>query len=72
MFQIAHNENTKAMITLARNHHEEVIMIRRCSEPTLQASKFYDALKCRYAPLAKRKSVVHKHKLENCQFIVQL
>ena len=29
----------------------------------------YDALKYKYAPFKKKKSVVHKSELENCQFI---
>jgi len=59
----------KAVTTLAQNNHEEVIMIRRCSEPNQQVRKLYDALKYKYAPFVKRKSVVHKSELENCQFI---
>ena len=70
--EIIRTMNTqKAVTTLAQNNHEEVIMIRRCSEPTLQVRKLYDALKYRYAPFVKRKSVVHKSELENCQFIEQ-
>jgi len=70
--EIIRTMNTqKAVTTLAQNNHEEVIMIRRCSEPTLQVRKLYDALKYRYAPFIKRKSVVHKSELENCQFIEQ-
>jgi transposase len=68
--EIARTMNTqKAVTTLAQNNHEEVIMIRRCSEPNQQVRKLYDALKYKYAPFAKRKSVVHKSELENCQFI---
>jgi hypothetical protein len=59
----------KAVTTLAQNNHEEVIMIRRCSEPNQQVRKLYDALKYKYAPFVKRKYVVHKSELENCQFI---
>ncbi|MDO8898618.1 MAG: IS1634 family transposase [Bacteroidales bacterium] len=59
----------KAVTTLAQNNHEEVIMIRRCSEPNQQLRILYDALKFKYAPFIKRKSVVHKSELENCQFI---
>jgi len=68
--EIVRTMNTqKAVTTLAQNNHEEVIMIRRCSEPNQQVRKLYDALKCKYAPFVKRKSVVHKSELENCQFI---
>jgi hypothetical protein len=68
--EIVRTMNTqKAVTTLAQNNHEEVIMIRRCSEPNQHVRKLYDALKYKYAPFVKRKSVVHKSELENCQFI---
>ena len=68
--EIVRTMNTqKAVTTLAQNNHEEVIMIRRCSEPNGQVRKLYDALKYKYAPFVKRKSVVHKSEFENCQFI---
>jgi transposase len=70
--EIIRTMNTqKAVTTLAQNNHEEVIMIRRCSEPSQPVRKLYDALKYKYAPFVKRKSVVHKSELENCQFIEQ-
>jgi hypothetical protein len=59
----------KAVTTLAQNTHDEVIMIRRCSEPNQYVRKLYDTLKFKYAPFVKRKSVVHKSELENCQSI---
>ncbi|MDP2236866.1 MAG: transposase, partial [Bacteroidales bacterium] len=43
----------KAVTTLAQNNHEEVIMIRRCSEPNQQLRILYDALKFKYAPFIK-------------------
>ena len=68
--EIVRTMNTqKAVTTLAQNNHQEVIMVRRCSEPNGQVRKLYDALKYKYAPFVKRKSVVHKSELENCQFI---
>ncbi len=68
--EIVRTMNTqKAVTTLAQNNHEEVIMIRRCSEPNQPVRNLYDALKYKYAPFVKRKSVVHKSELENCQFI---
>jgi hypothetical protein len=70
--EIVRTMNTqKAVTTLAQNNHEEVIMIRRCSEPNQPVRKLYDALKYKYAPFVKRKSVVHKSELEKCQFIEQ-
>lgn len=61
----------KAVTTLAQNMHDEVILIRRCSEPTQPVKKMYDALKYKYAPFVKKKSVVHKSELDQCQVIEQ-
>jgi len=61
----------KAVTTLAQNVHDQVIMIRRCSEPNQPVRQIYDALKYKYAPFVKRKSVVHKSELDDCQFIKQ-
>jgi hypothetical protein len=70
--EIVRTMNTqKAVTTLAQNIDDEVIMIRRCSEPNPQVQKLYDALKFKYAPFAKKKSVVHKSELHDCQFIEQ-
>jgi hypothetical protein len=70
--EIVRTMNTqKAVTTLAQNNYEEVIMIRRCSEPDQPVRKLYNTLKFKYAPFVKRKSVVHKSELENCQFIEQ-
>lgn len=68
--EIVRTMNTqKAVTTLAQNKDDEVIMIRRCSEPNEQVRRLYDALKYKYAPYVKRKSVVHKSELNDCQFI---
>lgn len=70
--EIVRTMNTqKAVTTLTQNNHEEVIMIRRCSEPNQQVRRLYDALKYKYAPFVKKKSVVHKSELDHCQFIEQ-
>lgn len=70
--EIVRTMNTqKAVTTLAQNVHDQVIMIRRCSEPNQHVRQFYDALKYKYAPFVKRKSVVHKSELDDCQFIEQ-
>ena len=61
----------KAVTTLAQNIYDEVIMIRRCSEPNKHVRNLYDALKYKYAPFVKRKSVVHKSELDDCQSIEQ-
>lgn len=68
--EIVRTMNTqKVVTTLAQNVHDEVISIRRCSEPNPQVRGLYDALKYKYAPFVKKKSVVHKSELENCQLI---
>jgi len=70
--EIVRTMNTqKAVTTLAQNVQDEVIMIRRCSEPNEKVKKIYDVLKSKYAPFKKKKSVVHKSELENCQSIEQ-
>ena len=68
--EIVRTMNTqKAVTTLAQNIQDEVIIIRRCSEPNQNVRKLYDALKYKYAPFVKRKSVVHKSEIEYNQFI---
>jgi len=57
----------KAVSTLAQNHVEEVIKIRRCSEPNKKVIQLYDVLKYKYTPFKKKKSVVHKSELEDPQ-----
>lgn len=61
----------KAVTTLAQNVHDQVIQIRRCSEPNQNVKRLYDALKYKYAPFVKKKSVVHKSELDDCQLIEQ-
>jgi hypothetical protein len=70
--EIVRTMNTqKAVTTLAQNIHDEVIVIRRCSEPNPQVRKIYDALNYKYAPFKKKKSVVHKSEFPDSQFIEQ-
>jgi len=61
----------KAVTTLAQNHVEEVLKIRRCSDPNQKVIELYDALKYKYVPFKKKKSVVHKSELEELQIIEQ-
>lgn len=53
----------KAVTTLAQNDKDEVIHIRRCTEPNQKVQKLYDALKYKYAPFVKKKFVVLKSEL---------
>ena len=57
----------KAVTTLAQNDKDDVKQIRRCSEPNPKAQKQYDALKYKYAPFVKKKSVVLKSEFRECQ-----
>jgi hypothetical protein len=57
----------KAVTTTAQNIQDEIISIRRCSEPNQKVKQIYDALKYKYAPFVKKKSVVHKTELGQIQ-----
>jgi len=50
----------KAVTTIAQNDCDQVIMIRRCSEPNEKVKQIYQTLKYTTAPFKKKKSVVHK------------
>ena len=50
----------KAVTTTAQNITDQIISIRRCSEPNQKVKQIYDVLKYNYAPFVKKKSVVHK------------
>lgn len=60
----------KAVTTLAQNDKDQVILIRRCSEPNQKVQTLYDALKYKYAPFIKKKSVVLKSELREMQMLV--
>ena len=53
----------KAVTTTAQNDKDEIIHIRRCSEPSEKVRMLYDALRYKYVPYTKRKSVVLKLEL---------
>ena len=50
----------KAVTTSAQNDKDELILIRRCTNPNDKVKMIYDALKYKYAPFTKKKSVVLK------------
>ena len=50
----------KAVTTTAQNDKDEIILIRRCTDPNDKVKMIYDALKYKYAPFSKKKSVVLK------------
>ena len=53
----------KCVTTLAQNKSDEIICIRKCSEPEDKAKKIYDTLNYKYAPFIRKKSVVLKTEL---------
>lgn len=57
----------KAVTTIAQNDKDEVILIRRCSDPNEKAQRLYDALKYKHTPFTKKKSVVLKSELRMWQ-----
>jgi hypothetical protein len=54
----------KAVTTVAQNVHDQVIIIRRCSEPTQRVRQIFDVLKYKHTPFVKKKFVVHKSELK--------
>jgi hypothetical protein len=65
----------KCVTTTVQNTREQWISIRKCSEPEEKAIRIYDALRYKYAPFIRKKSVVPKptikkiEVLENYQFM---
>lgn len=58
--------NTQKIITTSgQNKFDEVISVRKCSEPSVQLKQLYGALNFKSQPYTKRKSVVHKSEFEN-------
>jgi len=57
----------KAVTTTAQNTSDETIVIRRCSEPNEKVRLLYDALKYKYVPFKRKKSVVHKVDIKKMQ-----
>jgi hypothetical protein len=57
----------KAVTTLAQNDKDQVIQIRRCTEPNQKVQTLYNALKYKHAPFIKKKYVVLKSELRDPQ-----
>ena len=53
----------KSVTTIAQNNHEQIIIIRRCSEPIEKVKQIYQALKYKATPFKKKKVVVHKFRV---------
>lgn len=59
----------KAVTTTAQNIQDEIISIRRCSEPNEKVRQIYDALHYKYTPYTRKKSVVHKTEIKKKQIL---
>jgi hypothetical protein len=67
--EIVRTMNTqKAVTTTAQNNHEQIIQIRRCTEPNEKVKRIYDILKYKPEPYKKKKFVVHKMDFKNPYF----
>ncbi len=56
--EIVRTMNTqKAVTTTARNNHDEIVNIRRCTEPNEKAKRIYDILKYKPQPYKKKKFI---------------
>ena len=55
----------KAVTTTAQNKSDQIIQIRRCSEPNPKVKQIYQALGYKSIPFKKKKFVVHKLTPEN-------
>ena len=45
------------------NNKNQIVRIRKCSEPTEKVKLIYDALGYKHAPFIRKKSVVNKNEL---------
>jgi hypothetical protein len=54
----------KSVLTVSQNRYDEIIITRRCSEPTTKVQAIYHRLKYKSQPFTKRKFVVHKAEFE--------
>lgn len=57
--------NTQKLIeTMGQNTYDQVIKIKRCTEPKEELKSIYEVLKIKHQPITRRKSVVHKSELK--------
>lgn len=67
--EIVRTMNTqKAVTTTAQNNQDEIIQIRRCTEPNEKVKRIYDILKYKTKPYKRKKFVVHKPDFKNAYF----
>jgi hypothetical protein len=63
--EIVRITNTQKVVTTSgQNTFNEIVSVRRCTEPTPKVKEIYQALGFRNYPFVKRKSVVHKPELK--------
>jgi len=60
----------KCVTTTVQNTREQWISIRKCSEPEEKALRIYDALRYKYAPFIRKKSVVPKPTIKKNEVVV--
>jgi len=67
--EIVRTMNTqKAVTTTAQNNQDEIIQIRRCTEPNEKIKRIYNILLYKPEPYKKKKFVVHKPDLKKAYF----
>jgi transposase len=60
--------NTQKVITTSgTNTYDKTVTSRKCTAPNDNLKRIYDILQTKYQPFTKRKSVVHKTKIEKIQ-----
>jgi transposase len=58
--------NTQKVVTTSvENDKNQIVQIRKCSEPQEKVKQIYDALGYKYAPFIRKKSVVNRTALKN-------
>jgi hypothetical protein len=63
--EVIRTTNTqKILTTTGQNKDDEMIYVRRCTEPNQKVKEIYTALKYKNYPFVKRKSVVHKSEIK--------
>jgi hypothetical protein len=64
--EIIHITNTQKIVTTtSQNKDNELIYVRRCTEPNQNVKEIYTALNYKNYPFVKRKSVVPKSEVKN-------
>ena len=59
----------KIVTTSVENDKNQIIHIRKCSEPTAKVKLIYDALGYKYAPFIRKKSVVNKNEFSKYSIV---